>query len=212
MRRETIGGHPWLKFYRNICEADHKVDLYETWPEGVRSFPLPPPGGEYPRALRRALSKLGQPFIISVSRIEMRDLRKTRWDRKFPPMMSVVENGEWTVREVPPGPEWRPIDVTCREPKYYFRDDMYGCHLVGDDRRRKFFSAIVRMAGKYMTNSWEIYDIESGEVVETWPSSIYWAGPESVRLAKLDPHFFHGIYFCHERNTWIGRKPVPKIR
>ena len=76
---------------------------------------------------------------------------------------------------------------------------------------KRFVAKVFRLVRKFMTNSLEVFDLHTGEVVEVVHGSILWSGPEVVRRCRDDEDFF--LYMnCLDLpgRPWVGAKAIPK--
>ena len=61
-----------------------------------------------------------------------------------------------------------------------------------------------------MTNAYEIYNLKTGELVETITGGVVWAGPDVIRLCREEENFVCSVFFDRELDTWTGYKAIPK--
>jgi hypothetical protein len=87
---------------------------------------------------------------------------------------------------------------------------MQGCFPRGDKAAKKFFDAVFRLSAKFMTNSFEWYNLETGDLVKKVTGTVDWCGPDGIRLGRKDPDFYAYVIFSREFGTWCGAKAIPK--
>lgn len=116
----------------------------------------------------------------------------------------------WDLRTIEPGEAIHPIDAAVRRlrPGGFMR----GIYRVGEEDRRRFIHSVFYMAGKFMTNDFDAYDLETGERHHTLRQSLLWAGPDAMRLGEIDRDFYCVVYFAGDLNTWVGYKAIPRVR
>lgn len=114
------------------------------------------------------------------------------------------------LRAIEPNPHTRPIDAVVR--RFGTDDFIRGAWQEGNEERRKFVQSFFYMAGKFMTNDFDAYDIETGKHLATYRKCVFWSGPDAIRLAETDRDFYSTVYYDSDFNTWVGYKAIPRIR
>jgi len=104
----------------------------------------------------------------------------------------------------------RPVDAVVRRlpPGDFIR----GAWQEGDDERRRFVQSFFRMAGKFMTNDFDAYDLETGKKLATYRKCVFWSGPDAICLGETDRDFYSNVYYDSDFNTWVGYKAIPRVR
>lgn len=183
---ERSRDYTYTKIYRSLAEVDQTVQFCEKRPDWLREIEA----REGPQSALKdfPIRQLENPMIrIMASKFAEKDLRKID-----------ASDGR------------KPIDFVGRQ--LVGLKDVQGCHRRGDVAARRFFSGVFRLLARFMTNSFDIYNLETGAVIETVTGRLYWNGPDLIRMAREDPNFYAGIFFSEERGVWCGMKPVPKAK
>lgn len=185
-RYEETRARSRMKIYDTLAEVDRQVHFCERWPDELDPITIRKPQQKETEPYSTGSRIPSLPSIrIMVANIEILDLRKVR-----------------------PGGLTRPIDFVGR--RFNTSCDMQGCYPRGDSEAKRFFNAVFRLSAKFMTNSFEWYNLETGELVRSDTQSTDWCGPEGIRLGREDPDFYISICFFRKLNTWCGSKAVPK--
>jgi hypothetical protein len=169
------------KVYDSLAEVDREVCFCQS-----------PPDPKIERKRKRTKIENRLPFAyvwpqvrISVNTIRFSDLRK-------------VESSTGV----------RPVNARAWS---FNANKTIGSSYRRDDKEaKKYVDAVFRLARKFMTNWYDWYDLETGELVEKESRSFLWCGPEGVRLSRDAPDFYPLIMFSREHNIWCGAKPLPK--
>jgi len=153
--------------------------------------PDPPPYvTEYMKYGRKLWSNHNLPEIfveIYQSDIETRDLNEVERDHVVHPVDAIVRRFPW--------------DGFIR-----------GAWQEGNEERRKFVQAFFSMAGRFMTNDFDAYDVETGRKLATYRKCTFWSGPDAMRLGETYRDFYCVVYFDKDFDTWVGYKAIPRAR
>lgn len=87
---------------------------------------------------------------------------------------------------------------------------MYGCHPRGDEETKRFFSAVFRLAAKHMSNKWQWFNLETGEMVREQSRSTIWCGIDGIWIGEEFPDFYPMIFYDSDVGTWLGAKALRK--
>lgn len=104
----------------------------------------------------------------------------------------------------------RPVDAVVR--RLPWNGFIRGSWQEGSEERRKFVQSFFYLAGRFMTNDFDAYDVASGKKLATYRKCTFWAGPDAMRLGETDRDFYCVVYFDREFDTWVGYKAIPRER
>ena len=110
-----------------------------------------------------------------------------------------------------PDPQSRAKPPDCHVSYFAGYGHIQSYYHDGRPDEKSFVAKLFRLMTKFMTNSVEVIDLHTREVVEIDHGSILWSGPDVVRRCRDDEDFF--IYFdCPEYldHRWVGAKAIPK--
>lgn len=114
------------------------------------------------------------------------------------------------LRKIEPGRVTRPVDAVVR--RFGTNDFIRGSWQEDNEERRKFVQSFFYMAGKFMTNDFDAYDVETGKHLKTYRKCSFWSGPDAIRLGEADSDFYSTVYFNSDFDTWVGYKAIPRER
>ena len=88
---------------------------------------------------------------------------------------------------------------------------MWGAYPETNRKAERFFTAVFNIAARFMTNSFEWFNVETGDYLYTEVGAAYWTGPDSIRLGEEDPDFYPLVEMPGEHEAWYAAKAVPRI-
>ena len=157
----------------------------------------------------------------------VREIRVGLWTERHDEWLTRPPPGIYPVMDFPNFPaqirgNWREIDSVDLSTIFPMPDkkpiDWQGRCLSGGalsgfyyeefDDERKFVNAVWRLSTRYMVNWLQEYDLLTGKPCGEPFRSNWYTGPESVKLCKNDPDFYHVVNHDPETQRWVGLKVV----
>jgi hypothetical protein len=181
---ERSRSHNRFHIYDSILETDRAVGLAEFPPQRL------------PRQTFKRRPKPSRKFPLSI------DVGRTV-------TIPLGEIETVDLSDVEPWEHIRPIDFIGWR---ISPGTMMGTHKRSEKEAQRFINGVFRLVEKFMTNSYDIYNLETGKLVETLDGCFHWSGRSVIRLGREHRDFYSFVVFYKELGTWCGGKAIPKKR
>jgi hypothetical protein len=149
--------------------------------------------------------------VYSTVQIEEKPLPDDyEWKNIRPPSIhiDVAEIEVCNLARGEPNEYTRPIDRSIM--RFGTSSRMFGCHPRGDEANKRFFAAVFRLAAKHMSNKWQWFNLETGDLVREQSGTTTWCGIDGIWMGEEFPDFYPMISYDSDVGTWLGAKALRK--